>query len=209
MDERLAKALAIVQERTGFGSFKKPAASAKRTEGQHTDKATPSAKPRSQKGRKYSAKQEAKRAAWRQKMGFKTRKEKLEVPTIAITASPAIPDEETGSHIPVPAPTPSPFQPVLAPDQKLTREQAQAGGYVMQKTWGVYQYRPKAGADWITCRVEGELGPAVMTVRRPLVSELYSRPQPMGLDRRCEHAKRGLPPDGTCTGNCDGLARFE
>jgi hypothetical protein len=77
MDERLAKALAIVQGRTGFGSFKKPAASAKRTEGQHTDNATRSLKPRSQKGRKYSAKQEAKRAAWRREKGFKTRKEQL------------------------------------------------------------------------------------------------------------------------------------
>src|SRR5580700_4908045 len=108
MDERLAKALAIVQERTGFGSFKK-AVVRKTNEDTAHNQATRSAKPRSQKGRKYSAKQEAKRAAWRQKMGFKTRKEQQEdpqmCPTAANTASPDLPIAEVNSVKPVIAST--------------------------------------------------------------------------------------------------------
>jgi hypothetical protein len=228
MDDKLARALAIVQERTGFGVFKKPAASAKHTEGQHTDKATHGVKPRSQKGRKYSAKAEAKRAAWRRSKGFMTRKEKLELPDNLDAPEAAVgpqdgPIEDTegtlegvvkpvsastaglgfvGNYFDLPPPT-LPSQPT-APDQKLTYGEAKARGHVTQQTWGVFQYRPRAGADWITCRVEGEEPPKVIEIRRPAISDLYARSLPVGIDRRCDHAKRGMPRDGTCTGNCDG-----
>jgi hypothetical protein len=222
MEQKLIEALNSIRAKRGMAVHNTDKV-------QHTDSATRSANPRSQKGRKYSAKQEAKRAAWRQKMGFQTRKERLEgspeVPQDAITALPAIADEENGSQgirvhaidkntgftgksWEMPVATHSPFQPILTPERIQTHAEAVARGYVTQRIWGVYQYRAVAGGNWITCRIDDPKveAPTIGTpTRQPDIHALYDRPQPQGIDSRCRHAKLGLPPDGSCTGNCSGI----
>lgn len=226
IDQRTQDAMKAIQDRTGYR-----VASEKRNKPQHTPRATNGTKPRSQKGRKYSAAAEAKRAAWRRSKGFKTRKERLEglpdAHTSALEACSSLPTAEVnptgyptpatsinpstqglGNQLPwasMPRPTLQPATPSV--DMTLTRQQAQDRGYAVQylSAVGVYQYRAASDKYWTSCANPTVAAKQVgIEIRRPLISDLYSRSQPTGLDHRCDHAKRGMPPDGSCTGNCDG-----
>jgi hypothetical protein len=193
MDQKLIEALNSVRAKRGMDAVR----SADKDTAHN--QARRSVKPRSQKGRKYSAKQEAKRAAWRRSKGFMTRKEKLEelpdnlaAPEAAV-GPPDGPVEDvvkpmsastaglgfTGSYFDLPRPTLPPELPRI--DLTLTHAEAKARGYVVQIGSGMYQgvirYKLSDGAPWIVCRPEGE-APKPVPSPRPSIADLYARSQP-------------------------------
>jgi hypothetical protein len=205
MDQKLIEALNHVRAKRGMDIVRKTDEARGPLKPEYTTHAVqPKKRFRPSKGRRRSEKDKARSKAWLESKRVEAldlHPSDLQVPTTVFAAASSVPEAEVN-------PTDI-LKPVPAPEQKLTREQAAAQGKVIQKSWGVWQYRPKQGAPWVVCLDPNEpAAPAVMTIRRPLASELYAKALPVGLDRRCQHAKLGLPPDGTCTGNCDGKAGF-
>jgi hypothetical protein len=190
MDQKLQDAIAAIQAKTGFY------ASGLRNKPQHTPRATRVTQPRSQKGRKYNAKAEAKRAEWRRSKGFSTRKEQVEGLFIAspdaVAAVSTMPDAQVESEAYKPTSStaglghtgtwdtlPRSTLPVTQlVEVILTLNEAKAKGYTVQIGAGMYKgcnrYKVSDGAPWIVCRIEGEPARAIPSVR-PDISQLYAR----------------------------------